>query len=131
MADGTKKGARVVYRSQAGDDINGTIDSLSTDGLVAVLSLDNGQRVAGIERNAAGEGNRFLNSWTLLGHGRAIPDAEGLWTEALAAGIVTVLLDAADGAFELDKRGIQGALDSFKFGIGLVLAVEEKTDDGA
>lgn len=120
-----KVGDRIVYRTSTGDDVDGTIAALSSDG-GATLALDNGLRVSGIERNDAGEREAFLNSWRLVPM-FVEPTAEQgpMYMEALAAGLIMMLLDASNNVFPLDQNGLKEALKSFRAGVGLVLEMRE------
>jgi hypothetical protein len=117
-----KKGDVVIYRSQSGDDVEGVISELSKDE-VATLDLADGKRVSGIERNTAGAAGAFVNSWWLAEQFVVPTIEEGpIFLEALAAGLIVMLMDAADGQFTLDANGLPAALQAFKRGVGLVLA---------
>jgi hypothetical protein len=120
-------GARVVYRSECGDDYFGAIAAISPAG-VATLALDNGMRVSGVEQSDAPDNTLFLNSWNVIEQSPSQTersDEPGIWLDALCAGLVAALVDAADGHFPLNASGLPAALDSFRRGVGLVLDIKD------
>jgi hypothetical protein len=121
-----KIGDRIIYRAQNGEDIRATIVGLSSED-VATLALDNGMRVSGVDHNKAGEGAAFLNSWTLLDRFVTPAGEDGpMWTEALSAGIVTVMLDIEAGRIPADQRCMRALLESFRAGVGMVLEIQRE-----
>lgn len=121
-------GDRIVYRADNGEDSYGAIAALSPTG-VATLALDDGRRVSGVEESDAPENALYIRTWRVIEQGPsqtvARSDEPGIWLDALCAGLVVTLIDAADGHFPLNKNGVESALESFRKGVGMVLDIKD------
>jgi hypothetical protein len=127
-----KPNDRVVFRDAFGVDAHGRILSIGPDN-EARIALDSGVTVENVEfSDPSVSGMMFLHSWRLLASAPVIAERVGLWTEALSAGIVTVLLELESGGIKLDKDPGRALLASFRRGVELVLDIGwENPNDGA
>jgi hypothetical protein len=118
---------RVLYRDANGRDHAGHILAIAV-GNEAQIELECGRVVENVEySDPAVSGLMFLHSWRRLGAGQpAWPEEPGVWTDALAAGIVTALLELEAGRVPLDKDFGRTLLQAFKLGVELVLDFERE-----
>jgi hypothetical protein len=127
-----KPNDRVVFRDAFGADAHGRILSINADN-EARIALDNGVTVENVEFfDPTISGMMFLHSWRLIASTPMAPQREGIWVEALAAGIVTVLLELESGGIPVGKDMGRALLASFRHGVELVIEIGwEKPGDGA
>jgi hypothetical protein len=118
---------RVVYRDATGHDFHGRILSIDRESEAKIM-LDEGRLIENVEfSDPAISGMMFLHSWRPLASKAAItPETEGMWTEAMAAGIVTTLLELEAGNIPLDQNLARSLLQAFRRGVELVLEFERE-----
>lgn len=126
-------GDRVFYRSSMGVDMPGKIVRL--DGDFADIELDGvSGPVRNVERNPGKDPEAIVAvSWRPAPPAFEPPsDMGGIWTEALCAGLVMMLSDAADGVYPLDNVAVTvpAALRSFRRGVALVVEVQRENPNG-